>query len=318
MDIIKSTKRVSNFLLVEGIFFAAIVIVSALLFVFLVEPSRDWEALGAGLFWGAVTMGCLGIFSFLALANFIRALFISHEISKSLKQNVFIDLNQLNKFRLRYWLLIIINAIVICSTFTFLFPSWFLTHTSIGKKQLDIERIESRINEAEQAKDFSKQRLNSEPELIKWRLNNFQAIIHVYRQDIFTGFGSVSNNGDCVNPKLGSIFNMGSQFKPKNIINLESFERILNGTMDYTLLLSGNEWKNGSNNLKDARCFSNQDHFAYQLPSYYEQEYPKFYCIDDINTDIQVTNKPIIGPSCDTTDLNYIPPEVKPVPDTKY
>lgn len=126
-------------------------------------------------------------------------------------------------------------------------------------------------------------------------------------------------DGLCLNAAEGSIFNMGSNFQPKEITNKEEFlgqrSHLYMSLKKYSLDI---DRFGGFNHYAEVQCFSNQEHFAYLAPSYYEKDFPKFYCVDDIYPTVQVRYGKIKGPSCDDLDPNYIPPTERLIPDYGY
>ncbi len=203
--------------------------------------------------------------------------------------------------------------------------SFFLISFEIGK----------RINEKavfERGRPMAQSRLKEEGMRTRNNLSYFKETMLRLQNEVFVGYGSVSNNGICYEEITegydfyknyapgkvfdraaeGSIFNPGKNFTPKKIISTNGFGKSFFDI--YTSAIQPTDL----NQHNEARCFSNQEHFAYQVPSFYEEQYPKFYCVDDMYQDVQVRDKRIKGPSCDDLDLNYIAPSVRPIPDTGF
>jgi hypothetical protein len=133
-----------------------------------------------------------------------------------------------------------------------------------------------------------------------------------WTQTDFIGYGIIPNNGDCINITTGSLFNpnlfsnsdINSIFTPKSVIDPNRKNQSVVVSID----AAGPYLRNTRyNNIEDARCFSNQDHYAFQLPSYLEETFPVYYCVDDIHPGVQTSNKIIKGPDCFDFDDTYTP-----------
>lgn len=314
MDIPKLAQKLSKFLRSEIIFFVSALMVCVVLFLcakYLPHSNSNWFSPWLFVFIG-VSFVSIVVFFLLVIINSISALIISRDVNNSLKQNVPIEPQLIIKFKHKYHTLLIMNGIIICLMFASFFLYWFERNTSIGEKSMHIESASRERNEA-------RRRLEIEPEHIASSLNRFKEIVSEYQTSTFVGYGEVGNSGNCVDPAMNSLFMIGDGFKPKTLIDSSRMHYLTVTNTDTPPLLYANDMnRRNFNNLNDARCFSNQDHFAYQLPSFFEKEYPKFYCIDDIHSDVQMSVKQIKGASCDDIDQNYLPPAEKPIPDTEY
>lgn len=292
------------------------VIVSILAIIF------SFSLFGLGLFGaalGLISLLILGkginylilIIAILFLANIFRVFKIQSKVKTEIKSELLSSelYIKFKKFCVIFYIVNMIVAIIGVGLFIY------------GIKN-DIQQSNKHKIEDQKAIE---DRVNNEPARLKSILSSFKKQISS-TQVSFVGYGAVPNNGDCINPAIGSLFypNLpspynhinpaGPAFEPKSSIdpywkNEDGVVvQINSASQDYVKDITINDNQN-------ARCFSNQEHYAYQLPSYREDEFPIFYCVDDVHLDIQKSNKPIKGSDCTNLDTSYVPPAIRPLQD---
>lgn len=246
------------------------------------------------------------IIALLFLVNIFRVFKIQSKARTNIKSE-FLSGELYKKFKKFFIFFYIINTVVIIIG----------TSIFISGIKNDIEQSNKhKIQDQKTIED----RINNESARLKNILSSFKEMVSS-TQVAFVGYGAVPNNGDCVNTAMGSLFNpnlsnptdtIDPVFEPKSAIDPDWKNHSIVNSVDaaYIYVRSAR-----INSKKDAKCFSNQEHYAYQLPSYLEDEFPIFYCIDDVHSGIQKNNKPIKGSDCTNLDTSYVPPAVRPLPD---
>lgn len=244
---------------------------------------------------------CVLIILIVFIRNIFKANKLKREITNSILKGESFSDNE--KFKKYYKILQITNITVIFLAIAI--PTYLIYLSKHNTKVKEEQKIEStRIHEGER---------------IRGQLLDFKEWI-ASTQESFVGYGKTMNEGNCVDSTLGSLFNPGDKFDPKKLIDPDWRNHSIVSTVmsirhlyveKEPPLYSGFEF----NNMGDAKCFSDQDHYAYQVPNYFEDPYPTFYCVDDIHPGVIKTNKQIKGTNCDDIDINYKPLLIKPQPD---
>jgi len=315
----KAYKRLSVFLVIE--LFLIISIFFVIPFIERVtKPAglEGFDGLGRSLWYASVSLGVGGILYVISIISLV----VLYKQGKNVKK-AHTQINNSGALFLRFKK--ISNILKTLSVIIVAIISAFIIRFEIGKQISEKESFEK-------GRPVAQASLKLEGEKIRNKLTQFKELIVSSQKNIFVGYGSVTNNGVCYvgltedrdsyvddppsrifdKANEGSLFNPGKNFTPKHVIDPEGikmfFVYMRDSAMPPSLLNQANE----------ARCFSNQEHFAYQVPSFYEEQYPKFYCVDDVYPDVQVRDKRINGPSCDDLDLSYNAPSTRPVPDTRF
>lgn len=261
---------------------------------------------------GKISLIALFIYSFVGIIN-------TYIILKKINKIIFTDtqdVNLKNKIIKKSKIIFILCGLIIL----------FIIGGLFYNKQLIIKSIGTRNNSD---KKEDQDLIKKEPQKIKDALLNFRKEA-LATQEGFYGYGIIKNDGSCVNPVIGSFFNpydttkgtsgslLKPVFTPKKVKDPQwimygyTSEHLRNASF-YSSSPFNTDYE--LNNKDDTRCFSDEDHFAFQAPSYLEETYPVFYCVDDIHSDIQVNSKEINGSSCDKINENYISPKNRPLPD---
>ncbi len=311
--------KISKIFHVEGLLFSYYI--GTILFIFIgtfLLTALLSKAFSFGIFIIGYIVGTYfayigGIFLVIfSLITVIRTFVLKKNTNVIIQDNNSVDYEFYQKFNKIFVLHGLFFLLIIVGVSSF----WFKMHPKITPlSPADLER-EEKMKQAS-VKSMKKQ----ESERIPKTLDSFQFMIKD-TQGAFVGYGVIKNIGDCVNPVAGSLFNPSTTFKPKLIKDPEwknhSVINSLNGASSMYVTRHSNNENPVHNNMADARCFSDEDHYAYQIPNYFEDPYPAFYCVDDVHIGVQKNNKQIKGSNCEDVNEEYIPPLVLPEPDITY
>jgi len=275
---------------------------------FLVPLISSLGLFGAALFVMAISglIPLLGIIcAVIILIVFIRNIFKVNKLKRETLTSIPNGELSLDykKFKKYCNFLLIINIIVV---FLVVFIPIYLFYSAKHKEE--VRKVEVRDSKRE-----------NEGKRIEANLLDFKAWIGP-TQGSFVGYGKTINEGDCVDSTVGSLFNPGEKFVPSKLTNLDwQNNSIVTNVMSLRHLYVEREKPDTTgfvfNNMQDARCFSDENHYAYQVPNYFEEPYPTFYCVDDVHSGVIKADKQIKGTDCNDFDMNYKPPLVKPQPD---
>ena len=222
--------------------------------------------------------------------------------------NVIDSLRKLKKLSIKvllFWLLAPVIAILISNGIHYIYPGGNSDKKESYSEKQEKYRIQDVNNRRQSQSDSIKIFLSRFKKEVEWKNSNFP------------GYGIISNNGNCSDPESGSLFKPDFKFIPKSeyINNKEWYDGQLARDLSVMFPDNGSGFDRfKANNNSDARCFSNEEHYAYQRPAYLEDPFPVFYCIDDMHPDVQKSNKQIKGPNCKDFDPNYVPPQTRPEP----
>lgn len=251
------------------------------------------------------------IFPFIIVILFSVNILKIYKLKKILKLSItseYLSTEEYKKFIKKCTVVYVFNSLIIfIIIFTCVFNYINSTNSyETRSKELKIEHDK-----------YKEDQIKNEPKRIQALLLEFKDKAKTTQKG-FTGYGIVKNNGNCLNLTPGSFFNPDEIFEPKTVKN----SNWKNDLEVLGSLRSAGDWyvagivtQYQMNNMSDAKCFSDEDHFAYQVPSYLEDPYPTFYCVDDVHADVQKSNKQIKSSNCDDIDNSYIPSEIRPLPD---